>query len=146
MAAKASFPTEPRQRNRIWRPLPRGRRVNVERLHAGIAWLIRHIVFVRLDLNVAELAREAGLSDQSVRDYLDLKHPEGWHTESHLTQALGYVPDELERLTWRWMRLYRRRERRKHAGEDRWTLLYPWEPRRLAEAEPERSGTGTKWR
>jgi hypothetical protein len=127
MQAKSSSSTSSRTVSRAGRPLPRRRRLDTERLHAGIAWVLRGLVCQRHRLNVAWLAREAPVGDQSLRDYLELKHPEGWHTESRVALVLGYFPDELERLTRRWMRKFRHREQRQHAGEKDWRLRYPWE-------------------
>lgn len=103
------------------------RKLDVGRLHLGMVWVCRFLIYERHDLNVAWLAREAPVGDQSLRDYLNYKHPEGWHTESLVVLVLGYLPDQLERLTRRWMRKYRHRESRLHGGEVDWCLHYPWE-------------------
>lgn len=126
-AQPSSFPTPSRIVSRVGRPLPKRRKLNTERLHAGIAWVLRWLVFQRHRLTVAWLARECGVGDQSLRDYLNLEHPEGWHTESRVALMLGFLPEELERLTRRWMRKYRHREQRQHAGERGWQLRFPWE-------------------
>lgn len=136
MQAKSSPSTSSRTAHRAGRPLPPRRRLNTERLHAGIAWVLRWLVCQRHGLNVAWLAREAPVGDQSLRDYLDFKHPEGWHTESRVALVLGYFPDELERLTRRWMRKYRHREQGRHAGEKGWRLRYPWEQSPPVEPPP----------
>lgn len=136
MQAKSSPSTSSRTAHRAGRPLPPRRRLNTERLHAGIAWVLRWLVCQRHGLNVAWLAREAPVGDQSLRDYLDFKHPEGWHTESRVALVLGYFPDELERLTRRWMRKYRHREQGRHAGEKDWRLRYPWEQSPPVEPPP----------
>lgn len=137
MQAKSSSSTPSRTTHRAGRPLPPRRRLNTERLHAGIAWVLRWLVCQRHGLNVAWLAREAPVGDQSLRDYLDFKHPEGWHTESRVALVLGYFPDELERLTRRWMRKYRHREQRRHAGEKDWRLRFPWEQGPPVEKPPD---------
>lgn len=108
------------------RPLPRRRQLNTARLHAGIVWVAGRLIH-RYHLSVAWVAREARIGPQSLRDYLRGDHPNGWHTESQVALVLGRFPDELERLTRRRMRKFRRREQRRHAAEPRWTLHYPWE-------------------
>lgn len=116
------------------RPLRRRRKLDAERLHRGVVWVLRWLIFKRHDVTVAWVAREAGAKDQSVRDYLAYAHPHGWYIQSLVCPVLGYFPDEVERLARRWMRKFRRREKQDHAAERDWQLCYPWEKKK--EKEP----------
>jgi hypothetical protein len=92
-----------------------------------MAWVLAFLIRVRYDVPVAWVAAMAGVGDQSLRDCLSFLRPDGWHTLSRTALLLGFYPDELERLTRRWMRKYRHREQRLHGMERGWRLLYPWE-------------------
>jgi hypothetical protein len=67
--------------------------------------------------------------ERSLTIYLDKRELVTLMTLGSAPEALvlGYFPDELERLTRRWMRKFRHREQRQHAGEKDWRLRYPWE-------------------
>lgn len=105
----------------------RPKRLDVQRLHAGEAWWLRFLIVQRYGLSIEKVAARAGVGEATLRDYLKLRHPEAWGTCARAAEVLGYFPDEWERLVRRWMRRFRSRERRAHAGEPAWTLLYPWE-------------------
>ena len=123
MQAKPSS-VPPRRQRRKPRPC---RRLNVRRFHEGIAWVLAQIVTVRYELSVAALAAEAGVGEQTLREYLQLKHPDACTTADSTALAVGYFPDKLARLTRRWMRKYRHRCWRPKGGGGDGGKHYPWE-------------------
>jgi hypothetical protein len=122
----ANHPSEG-PRDRPPRPLPKRKRLDVRRLHEGVAWVLAFLILRRFGLLPAGAAQMANVGVQTVREYLRLDHPDAWCTAGLLAVALGFFPDELERLTRRWMRKFRHRESRLHAAEPGWCLRYPWE-------------------
>ncbi|MCB1277021.1 hypothetical protein [Prosthecobacter sp.] len=91
-----------------------------------MVWVVRCLL-KRHELGPTWVARECGVGRQSLRDYLNGLCLHGRHTVAQVALLLGFFPDELEKLTRRWMRKYRRRQRREHTDDPRWTLRYPWE-------------------
>lgn len=127
MQAKASSSSHSsRKANRAGRPLRRRRRLDPEHLYQGMVWVVNGLL-ERHQLSPTRLARECGVGPQSVRDYLKGLHLYGRHTVARMALWLGYFPDEVEKLTRRWMRKYRHREKRRHADDPTWRLRYPWE-------------------
>ena len=123
MQAKPSS-VSPRRQRRKPRPC---RRLNVRRFHEGIAWVLAQIVTRRYKLSVAALAAAAGVGEQTLREYLQLKHPDACTTADSTALAVGYFPDKLARLTRRWMRKYRHRCWRPGADATGGKRRYPWE-------------------
>ena len=85
------------------------------------------LIHKRYEKSVAEMAARAGVGEETLREYLHLEHPEAWMTSSLTGLVLGLYPDDLEELTRRWMRKFRRREKKVHLGEADWKFTYPWE-------------------
>lgn len=112
---------------RLGRKLRASQRLNVRRYHEGIAWVLAQIVTRRYKLPVAALAAAAGVGEQTLREYLQIKHPDACTTGDRTALALGYFPDKVARLTRRWMRKYRHRCWRPRSAERDGERLYPWE-------------------
>jgi len=106
----------------------RRRKLDVPNVHLGMAWILGWLICKRYELSLAVVAADAHVGEQTLREYLRLLHPDAWTTGSLVALEVGYLPDELEALTRRWMRKFRCRMKRLHLGERDYVLHYPWEP------------------
>lgn len=81
----------------------------------------------RQRLSVPELARRANIPLSTLREYERFQHLKIASTPHDYAQALGYSPEEIARLSCRWLRRYVVRQQRLHGQNRRWRPRFPWE-------------------
>lgn len=100
---------------------------DVERFHKALAWWVGQLIKKRYELKMEQAAALAKVGKRTLEEYVAGLHPDAWTTFEKAVLGLGKRPEKLQDAVRCWIRAYRRREKRRHAGEPDWRLRWPWE-------------------
>lgn len=100
--------------------------MRVELLRAGMAWVL-WILRLKDGRSVSELARDADIGEETLREYEHGRHPDAWTTACKASYALGRHPDWVEKMTRRWITQLVYKQARANAGRKGWKLRFPWQ-------------------